>query len=203
VSKTTTQLKSAAALAFALAVPQLAAAQTTTTQPAARSNELRMPYQRDFWGYAGATIGRSSLESCPGIACDRRDTAYRLFGGGRFNDIVGLEAGYLNLGRFQGGGGAIESHGIDLALTAGIPIMTNSSLFAKLGGAYMRSEVTAPGGGIAGGKDSGWGPRFGLGAQVGLGGNWALRADWDRYKIDLPGSDRRVDTFTVGAQYRF
>lgn len=179
-----------------------AQAQSTTT--GSRSG-LNMPYERGFWGHVGASAGVSRLEtSCPaGFTCDERDQAFRIYGGGRFSNAIGGEIAWVNLGEFGRGGGTTDSQGLDLAFTAGFPLGTNSSIFAKLGAVYARSEVTGTAAGLATGKEDGWGPRWGLGAQLGLSQNWALRADYDRYRIKLPGTDEDVDTFTVGAQYSF
>lgn len=218
-------LTAATAIALGVALPQLASAQSSAPatgtesgsstaargtasagqsgSPNSASDSWRMPYQKEFWGHGGISVGRSRLNSCPGIACDRRDNVWRIFGGGRFNNTFGFEAGWLDLGDFSGAGGATSSQGLDLAVTAGVPIGSNSSVFGKVGAAYMRNRVSGTAPGLVTGTDRGWGPRIGLGAQVGLSQNWALRADIDRYRLDMPGGDRNVDTFTVGAQFTF
>jgi len=195
---------------FSIAAFLLAAgaaqAQTTTTSA---GSGVTWPHQSGFWGHVGASTGVSRFDgSCiGGTACDRRDQALRIFAGGRFNNTIGGEVAWLNLGEFTRGGGETDSQALDLAATAGFPLGANSSVFGKLGAVYARSEVTgSPVGTAAGlrtGKEDGWGPRFGIGAQVGLSRNWALRADWDRYRIKLPGERETVDTFLVGAQYTF
>jgi OmpA-OmpF porin, OOP family len=187
-------------LAAAAALP--AAAQTTSTST---GTGINWPHQSGFWGHVGASTGVSRFDgSCfGGTACDRRDQALRLFAGGRFNNTIGGEVAWLNLGEFTRGGGETDSQALDLVATAGFPLGANSSVFGKLGAVYYRSEVTGTAAGLRTGKEDGWGPRFGLGAQVGLSRNWALRADWDRYRIKLPGEREQVDTFLVGAQYSF
>lgn len=168
---------------------------------------ITMPYQRNFWGHVGLSAGRSELDArCPaGLSCDDNDTAWRIYGGGRFNNVIGGELGYVNFGEFSAGPGSIESHGIDLALVAGVPFGTNQnwSVFGKLGVLYSWTDV---GGipGIAGRDEEGFGGRYGVGLQMGITQNWAVRADWDRYRIRVPGEGREnVDTLMVGAQYTF
>jgi OOP family OmpA-OmpF porin len=180
-------------------------AQQTTPPPARDSSSWTMPYQAGFWGHVGASYGRSKLHApCPpGDDCELRDQAWRVFGGGKFNNIFGAEVGFIDLGDFNRGGGKTESRGLDLALIAGFPIGTHSSIFGKLGGTYMRTTVSGSNPGLTTGRETGWGPRVGVGAQIGLTQNWAIRLDADRFRIDLPGSTQNVDTYMLGAQYSF
>jgi OOP family OmpA-OmpF porin len=180
-------------------------AQQTTPAPVRDSNSWTMPYQPGFWGHAGASYGRSKLHApCPpGDSCEVRDRAWRVFGGGKFNNIFGAEVGFINLGDFKRGGGETESRGLDVALVAGVPIGAHSSIFGKLGGAYMRTTVSGSTPGLTSGRETGWGPRVGVGAQIGLTQSWAIRLDADRYRVDLPGSTENVDTYMLGAQYAF
>jgi opacity protein-like surface antigen len=187
-----------AAVAFALAAPGAALAQQ-------QGSGLTMPYQKDFWGHVGASIGRSKLDTdcIPGTECDDKDRVLRVFGGGRFNNAIGGEIAWMDLGDFTNGGGDTDSQALDLALVAGIPFANNWSVFGKLGAVYARSEVSGTAAGLETGERNGWGPRVGIGLQMGLTENWALRADLDRYRIRLPGGRENIDTFMVGAQYSF
>ena len=191
------------ALALALAVP----AQAQTTSTGASADTWRMPYQRDWWGHAGISIGQGELSTdCgpSGQSCDLEDQHLRVYAGGRFNNTFGGEVAYLDFGDYNRGGGQTDAQGLNFSLLAGFPIGSNSSIFGKLGMGYTRTSVTAaPGSGIQTGNANGWGPSIGLGAQVGLTDNWALRADIDRYRFKLPEGRNTMDTFTVGVQYTF
>ena len=191
--------------ALGIVASQAASAQTTTTAPSTSADNWRMPYQSGFWGHAGASFGQSKLRlGCPsGASCDSNDTAWRLFAGGRFNNAFGLELGVVNYGKFGRGGGDTEGWGLDIPVLLGFPIGRNSSIFAKAGINYSRMEVSGTPGLVQAGKESGWGPRFGLGAQIGLTPQWAIRGDWDTYRVRFPGERDRIDTLTVGAQYNF
>jgi OOP family OmpA-OmpF porin len=193
---------SIATLGVALAFPTFA--QQTTS--AADGTGLRMPYQSGFWGHAGLNLGRSHLHgSCPaGFSCDSRDTSWKAYVGGKFNNTFGLEVGLMDLGEFSRGGGNTTARGLDIALLAGVPVGQNSSIFAKLGTAYTRTNV----GGVATpgfttGHESGWGSRYGIGASIGIAQNWAVRLDADRYRVRFAGPRENIDTFTIGAQYSF
>jgi opacity protein-like surface antigen len=194
------------AIAIALGVASLAAATFAQAQSTTGSRTgFTMPYERGFWGHVGVNVGRSKLDApCPaGASCDDSDQAFRAYAGGRFNNTIGGEVGWVNLGEWGRGGGDTDSQALDLVAIAGFPMGRNSSIFGKLGAVYARSEVKGTAVGLNTGKEDGWGPRWGLGAQIGLTDNWALRADWDRYRIKLPGNREDVDTFTIGAQYSF
>ena len=194
---------SLAALGVSLAAPSFA--QQTT--PTANEPRWTMPYESKFWGYTGFSLGRSRLHAdCPaGANCDDRDNVWKIYGGGKFNDFLGAEVGLMDLGSFDRAGGTTKTRapGVDLALTAGIPIGGISSVFLKAGTSYNRTEVTGTAPGLQTGRENGWGPRWGIGAQASFTKNWAVRLDADRYRVQLPGTKENIDTFTIGAQYSF
>ena len=191
---------SSIALAFAAGVALAAPAFAQTT------DTWRMPHERGFWGHAGVSWGHGELDAeCPaGFDCDRKDSRiWRAYVGGRFNNAIGLELGALNIGDYTRGGGTTDGWGVDASLVAGIPIGANSAIFAKVGAIYARTEATGDAPGFTTGKERGFGGRYGVGAQLGLTPQWALRADWDRYNLPLPGGKDDLDTLTIGVQYTF
>jgi opacity protein-like surface antigen len=199
------QRKLVAMSVAALGVGLSSAAFSQTNAPPARDG-LNMPYQSGFWGNAGLSVGRAKLHAnCPaGATCDLRDnSSWRVFAGGKFNNMFGAEVGLMDLGDFERGGGHTTARGLDLALVAGfpLPVGQNSSIFGKLGTSYIRTNVG--GVGLQTGKESGWGPRVGVGAQLGVTQNWAVRLDADRYRVEFPGTKQNIDTYMIGAQYSF
>jgi opacity protein-like surface antigen len=192
----------AAVAALGLATSGIASAQSTTSTT---TDTWRMPYQSGFWGHAGASIGESKLRlGCPsGASCDDKDTTGRIYAGGKFNNAFGLELGLVDFGKFQRGGGDTKGWGLDIPLLLGFPIGKNSSVFAKAGVAYSEMKVDGNPALMPTGKETGWGPRYGVGAQIGLTQQWAIRGDWDRYHVKFPGTKDDVDTLTIGAQYSF
>lgn len=188
-------------LGLALAAPSFAQTTTITTDTS------RMPYERGFWGHAGISVGRGDLDaSCPtGFGCDLRDhRVWRAYAGGRFNNAIGLELGAINIGDYSRGGGVTDGWGLDFALVAGVPIGANSAIFGKLGAIYARTDVSGVASpGFATGKEQDLGLRYGVGAQIGFTPKWALRADWDRYDLPLPGGREDLDVFMLGVQYTF
>jgi OOP family OmpA-OmpF porin len=190
-----------AALTLAYAFPALA----QTSSRSSSGTGLTMPYERGFWGHVGFSVGRGELDATcpPGSGCDDKDQAWRLYGGGKFNNMFGGEIAYIKLGDFNRGGGETDAEAWDLALIAGFPFANNWSVFGKLGAAYTRTEVTGTAPGLQTGSVNGWGPRYGLGVQMGLTQNWAIRLDWDRYRFKMPGGRENIDTLLIGAQYSF
>jgi OmpA-OmpF porin, OOP family len=185
------------ALGIGLAAPAFAQSQPPT-------ETWRMPYERGFWGHAGISFGQSKLDDldCTSGACDDKDQAFKLYAGGRFSNIFGLEVGLLNIGKFAANGGEADGWGADAALIAGFPIGANSSIFGKLGVIYARTELSNTTG-IDAGKERGFGGRWGVGGQLGLTKEWALRADYDRYRLPFPGDHRDLETMMIGVQYTF
>lgn len=171
----------------------------------AQGSGLKMPYESGFWGHAGASIGGSKLDATcpPGSGCDDTEQAFRIFGGGRFNNTFGGEIAWTRMGDFKRGGGETDAEALDFALIAGVPFGTNWSAFAKAGLLYGRTEVSGTVPGLQTGKADGWGPRFGLGLQLGITQNWAARVDWDRYRFKMPSGHENIDTLMLGVHYTF
>ena len=192
---------SATALLTGIVFTAPSLAQTTRTD----DTGWRMPHERGFWGHAGISAGQAELDvdCAAGAECDTDSAHLRAFAGGRFNNAVGMEVGFVNFGKFKVNGGDTDGWGVDLALVAGFPIGSNSAIFGKAGVTYARMEVDAAAAGFPSGKERGFGPRFGIGGQIGLTPNWAVRADLDRYRLPFPGGKEDVDAFTLGVQYTF
>lgn len=187
-------------VAVLAALPLAAAAQASSAR-----GGWTMPYERGFWGHAGISLGQGRLDATcpPGSGCDDTDQAFRIYGGGRFNNTFGGEIAYIKLGDFNRGGGETDAEAWDLALIAGFPFGNNWSIFGKLGAAYTRITVSGTAPGLQTGSANGWGARYGLGLQAGITQNWSIRADWDRYRFKMPGERENIDTLMAGVQYSF
>ena len=166
------------------------------------------PWRGDFWGYVGASAGESKFETeCASsnvFSCDRRDTGFKVYGGGKFNDVFGLEIGYTDFGRINASGGDTDAWAIPLSLTAGVPLGDRFNVFGKIGGLYGRTDVTASASTLLDtGHKSGWGWTWGGGATFKVTQNLDIRVDWDRYKLDFVGGRQDVDMLSGGVQFRF
>lgn len=171
---------------------------------ASRSSWL--PYTRN--GYVGLGVGRSHyLTSCgtSGLRCDDSSQAGHVYVGGLFNPYLGTEFGYLHMGNADRAGGTTRAQGINLSLVGRLPLTAGFSVFGKLGTTYGRTRVDGlPGTGVVGGKESGWGPSYGLGLSVDFSNNWSGVLEWQRHRFQFPGNDRdSVRSTSLGLKYHF
>ena len=113
----------------------------------AQEDTYRAPWRGDFWGYVGASGGESKFQtSCSSLnvfRCESRDTGWKVYAGGNINRIFGLEAGYTDFGKIAASGGDTKAWAANVSLTAGVPIGDRFAIFAKGGGIYGRTDISA------------------------------------------------------------
>ena len=168
------------------------------------------PWRGDFWGYIGASAGESKFRSechrtITQFECDHKDTGWKVYSGGKFNEIFGLEIGYTDFGRINAGGGEVEAWAVPLTFTAGVPIGNRFNVFGKAGGLYGRTDVRVDIADsiTASGHQNGWGWTYGVGATFSITPTVQIRADWDRHRLDFVNGREDVDLLTAGLQFRF
>jgi OmpA-OmpF porin, OOP family len=181
-----------------LAASTLASAQTTYYRP----------WQGNFWGYVGASAGESKFKTeCDRLLiteCDKKDTGFKVYAGGKLSEVLGLEVGYTDFGTIRASGGQTDAWAIPVSLVVGVPMGERFGIFGKVGGLYGRTDVdVSPTSLFDRGHKSGWGWTYGVGATAGLTQNLQLRVDWDRYELDFVGGRRDVDMLSAGLQLRF
>ena len=155
--------------------------------------------------YIGAALGQSRFDDrrcAAGFSCDRHDLAYKLMGGMQFLRIVGVELGYVNLGSADRDGGQIKAQGLDLDLVGNLPLGP-LNLFAKAGGVYSWSEVTASAPRTRTGSENGFDWTYGLGLQYDIDRHFSVRGDWDKYRIKYVGRSAYADLYSLGVVYKF
>lgn len=171
-------------------------------------------YDNDRWvsrfsPYIGAGVGQSDFSIAgdwgAGVDTDDdSDTAWRVFGGMRVFDIVGLELGYIDFGEAEGTGGAsAEAEAIDLVALASVPVPLGRhqiDLFGKAGGYWWDSDVSGagPGNNLRDSDDFDY--TYGVGVQY-FFTNFGVRAEWQQYN-DLFG-DTNTDTWMGSLLVRF
>lgn len=180
----------------------------STAALAQSQGDYRAPWRGDFWGYAGASAGESKFDAeCDRLIvsrCDKRDTGFKVYAGGRFNEVFGMEVGYTDFGRISASGGQIEAWAIPVTLTAGIPLSNRFGVVGKVGGVYARTDVdVGPTSLFERGHKDGWGWTYGVGATFAFTQTLQARVDLDRYKLDFVGGRRDVDMLSAGLQMRF
>ena len=141
---------------------------------------------------------------------DEDDNFKEIFVGAQFSPLLGLEAGYLDFGKFAGALGSSDIDGYDLALVARLPLTDSFSVYAKGGQLFWDADIR-----VAGFKDSADGddPFVGIGADFSVTDNLVVALEYDRYRIDIgdnqfPGTgsqdwDGDMDTMKIGARLLF
>lgn len=160
--------------------------------------------------YAGASVNRVSIDETfdDGLKLDDDVTGFRLMGGYRFGDYVGVEGGYVDFGDFDdsvmvGGLEAdakADAHGFDAALVGRLPIGEAFAVNAKVGALVWDSDARLKVGGIsADDGDSGTDVFYGVGADYQVTERVTLSGGYSRYKLD----DVDLDQFSLGASFNF
>ena len=166
------------------------------------------PWQGNFWGTLGVSGGQSKFKnecaSADVFHCEHRDSAWKVYATGQFNRNLGLEFGYTDFGKVAASGGETKAWAANVSLLAGVPIGDRFDVFAKGGGVYSHTDVSAdPSTLFDTGHKSSWGYTYGVGATFAITPQWAIRADWDRYNLDFVGGSKDVDMASGGVQFRF
>lgn len=158
--------------------------------------------------YVGFNVGKSNFSLGNGVGVfpsDRKDTAYNLYAGSYFNPNFGLELGYTDFGKVTRGGGNTKAMGFNLSVVGKLPLTNSFNLLGKVGTTYGRTEVSsAPGSGISGGKETGFGISYGIGAEYVFNPQLSAVLQYDAHDLKFAGTGRdRIDATTVGLRYRF
>jgi OOP family OmpA-OmpF porin len=191
-----------------LASAAIVGALASTAAAAQTADTYRAPWRGDFWGYVGASGGESKFDrDCDRtltlLKCDHRDTAWKVYAGGKMNEVLGLEIGYTDFGRIAASGGETKAYAVPLSLVAGVPVGP-VSVFAKVGGLYGHTNVEASAESLVDrGHKTGWGWNYGAGAGYNISPNVQIRAEYERYKLDFVGGRDDIDMVSAGLAFRF
>ncbi len=142
--------------------------------------------------YARVEVGRSNFSlssTLPQAGSDEHGQAVKVFGGYRFNENLGVEAGYAALGKFSQsvtvGGASLKQDGkarsIFGAATGRLPLGESFALHGRLGlssGKVSGTNVLPVSGNLMGSKTS---VLFGVGAEYRPKPNVALTVNYDSY----------------------
>ena len=148
---------------------------------------------QDTGWYGGIGIGQSKFkDSCsgvsgPGIACEEKDTAWKIFGGYQVGRNFAGEFGYTDLGKttlsITGFGSAsIGAKGFELTGVGIIPLSRQFSVYGRLG--MFQWDVDFQDGTrlVGSSSASGLSLTYGFGASLSLARTVALRAEWQKYQ---------------------
>lgn len=162
-----------------------------------------LPYTS--YGYAGMGVGAADYErgGCqPGTACDGSDTGFKVFAGGQLNRVLGLELSYIDMGKVARNDGDTWARGLNLGLLVNAPVGL-LNLYGKLGIVFGWTHISSSRPGVVVGKEADFNISYGLGVQVDVSRNWAIRADWDSYRLQFADGRDSVDLYTIGIVYKY
>jgi OOP family OmpA-OmpF porin len=176
--------------------------------------------------YGGVGVGQSkikedmicnALAGIPGVSCseDKKDTAWRIYGGNQFSKYGAVEFGYRNLGEGKanidilGNAGDVtwKAKGFDIALVGTLPVSDSIGILGRIG--MFHWDVDASAGGVlsAAGSEKAAGSSltYGIGAQFGVAKDIAMRVELERMKDvgnDSVGKSD-LDVMSVGVTFNF
>lgn len=153
--------------------------------------------------YLGGGIGAAKIEddaSTPaGGAFDETGTAYKFFGGYRFDVLplvsLSAEVGYRDLGKPGSGSREYNVSGLDYGALAGLGLGP-MELFARLGGVQYDVDKTLLG---VRQRFDGTAPVYGVGLRFSLFG-FGIRAEYEKIDVD---ELRNIDMISLSAFYQF
>jgi hypothetical protein len=147
----------------------------------------------DVVGYVGASYGQSKLEFGD---FSEWDDAYKIFGGVMFNENIGAELGYADLGQASDAGIEVDEATVTSLQVIGVLPLGNFDLFGKVGYGYYDAEFDLAGGGSP--TRTGFDMTSGFGARYNMG-NFGIRAEAEGVDVDFGD----VYLVSLGLQFKF
>lgn len=202
-------LATAVTAVFALA-PSLASAQMNPNRVDASARPMAGDGSRSWipytsYGYVGINAGQSNFPgNCnSGYECNEDNIGFKLYTGGQLWKLVGLEVGYINMGKAESSGGSIKAHGVNLSLVGNVPIGPQFNVFGKIGTTYGWTETTGFATGYRTGNDHGFGVSYGAGVGFDVSRNIQIVGEWERHRFQLAGGNDEISLWSLGAKYKF
>lgn len=176
-------------------------------------------------GYLGGAYNKNTLSdwdesviqdgSVSNASAEDSDTGFRIMTGGQFSPNLGLEVGYLDMGKATAKGTSDGSviwpagpvsvsvgiKGFDFGLVGRLPTSNAFALLARVGvfkwDADLRASTSA---GSGSDSDSGNDTFWGLGAEFGQG-QLKFRGEWTRYKVDSDFGKDDITSLSLALVY--
>ncbi len=151
--------------------------------------------------YAGLSVGRTDVNVRPenlGLtrsAVDKRDWSYGARLGYDFNNVVGGELAFYELGRYGFGGdlngrpvsGEAKLRSYSVSVVGNVPFAERLSGYGKIG--YARTKFES--------SEHETEAVYGAGLKWMADRSWGMFAEWNRYH------DTKLDNYMLGALVRF
>lgn len=163
----------------------------------------------------GLTAGGFTTTS---LKSSENDIGFKLLGGYQFNEIVAIEGGYFNLGKFDYKAntlplgslkGDIKVQGIHIDVVGTWFFTEEFALLARVGAIHTKAEASFKGSGAvtpATSKSSKDDTNFkvGLGLQYSVTPALNIRTELERYRVnDSIATKGDIDLISLGVTYRF
>lgn len=156
--------------------------------------------------YAGGSIGSAGLkENFDGLTIDTSSTAFRMFGGWRFNDYFAVEGGYHNFGDFEQSfdidgtavTASLSADGFTLGVAGNLPVGERFSVIGRFGMFFWDGNAEINNVSQATPEDSN--PYFGIGVGYAITESFLLTGDITRLELE----DATSNVISLGFQFRF
>lgn len=154
-----------------------------------------------------------------GMRVEDNDTAFKVFGGYKFNKNFALEGSYFELGKFNFTSttsptgtmdGSINIRGVGLDAVGILPFNKQFSGFGRVGVHYdtvrdqFRSTGAVPSPMESFPHEYAFNLKVGLGLQYDFNESVGMRGEWERYRInDAVGSTGDINMYSVGLVVKF
>lgn len=187
---------------------------------------------QDFGFYLGGNVGRTQANwdttggfVIPGgtlnsINQDTSETAWKLYAGYQFTKYLGVEAEYVDFGRYNFNGtatvppvgfafnGNVKIDGYGLVGVGTLPLSDSFSVLGKLGVFYSHESGSLTVLGLsAGGSDNKTRATYGVGLKYAFNHNLSVRAEIERFPGMGSSSGNtenvNVNLYSIGVGYKF
>jgi len=148
--------------------------------------------------YVGGNLGTPDYHSTiNGVGGDGSGAGLKLYGGYQLTPNFAVEGGYFDLGHIDDGSGRVKARGVYADAVGSFEIAPKWSLLGSAGLAEGRFTTTA-------GNDSSPALKLGAGVQYDLSKQFALRAQYDRYRfINAFDEKPNIGELSVGLKVNF
>lgn len=156
--------------------------------------------------YAGGGIGSAELsEDFDGFTIDTDSTAFRIFGGWRFNEYFAVEGGYQDFGDFEQQidvngtpvTASLSADGFTLGVAGSLPVGERFSVMGRFGMFYWDGNAEINNVSQATPEDTNL--FLGAGVSYAVGDHFRLIGDWTRYELESANSN----VISLGFQFGF
>lgn len=137
--------------------------------------------------YVGGGGGKSQIQEPDGGDKSGGKTSGKAFLGYEFNKTFSLEAGYVDLGKHDiGGGGTVHERGPFIEALLRFAASKSTSPFLKGGLHHLKVTTRPP---DAETQEQGYAPAWGAGINFTIAKHVGLRFEWERFKLEQHDSD--------------